>query len=146
MLDVTEKTDAARLDYSGPPLGYAVDCHGDFIGAIVTAWGRYKAHNDPPGMQVFEGEAGGAWWHFCVESEGRSRGEAFHEHAEARVAAWTWHDRRHALADRGLAYRGRGWIALNPWPRCMTWTDAEVADVERWLLDSTAEMPEMLRG
>lgn len=32
------------------------------------------------------------------------------------------------------------------WPRCLTWPDEQVAEVERWLVDSTAEMPEVLRG
>lgn len=31
------------------------------------------------------------------------------------------------------------------WPRCLTWTDEQVAEVERWLQDSTAKMPEVLR-
>lgn len=32
------------------------------------------------------------------------------------------------------------------WPRCLTWSDEQVAEVERWLADSTAEMPEVLRS
>jgi hypothetical protein len=30
------------------------------------------------------------------------------------------------------------------WPRCLTWSDDQVAVVERWLADPTAEMPEVL--
>ncbi len=32
------------------------------------------------------------------------------------------------------------------WPQSLTWSDAQVVEVERWLVDSTAEMPEVLRG
>lgn len=32
------------------------------------------------------------------------------------------------------------------WPRCLTWTDEQVAEVEHWLRDSAAEMPEVLRS
>lgn len=28
----------------------------------------------------------------------------------------------------------------------LTWSDDQVAEVERWLVDSTAELPEVLRG
>ena len=45
----------------------------------------------------------------------------------ARAAAWAWYDRRLG-------------------PRCLTWSDDQVSEVERRLVDSTAEMPEALRG
>lgn len=31
-------------------------------------------------------------------------------------------------------------------PRCLTWSDEQVAEVERWLADSAAEMPAVLGG
>ncbi len=37
-------------------------------------------------------------------------------------------------------------VSLDAWPRCLTWSNDQVAEVERWLLDSTAEMPKVLRG
>lgn len=36
--------------------------------------------------------------------------------------------------------------AVIVWPRCLTWSDEQVAEVERWLVDSTVELPEVLRG
>jgi hypothetical protein len=79
----------------------------------------------------------------------------------ARAAAWAWYDCRLGLAEkwqriydtdgdaRQLAvvrYRGADdeMAFDNWWPRCLTWPDEQVAKVERWLADSTAEMPEVL--
>jgi hypothetical protein len=42
-------------------------------------------------------------------------------------------------------YHGRQ-PPLDVWPRILTWTDEQVAEVETWLADSTAETPEVLRG
>lgn len=39
-----------------------------------------------------------------------------------------------------------GLATLDAWPLCLTWSDEQVAAVERWLIDSTAELPEVLRG
>ena len=36
-------------------------------------------------------------------------------------------------------------IRFGMWPRCLAWSDEQVAEVEFWLRDSTAEMPEVLR-
>lgn len=45
----------------------------------------------------------------------------------------------------GIYFDDRQDAAL-AWPRCLTWSDDQVTAVERWLVDSTAEMPEVLRG
>jgi hypothetical protein len=36
-------------------------------------------------------------------------------------------------------------LDLQVWPRCLTWSDEQVADVERWLAEG-GELPEVLRG
>jgi len=41
-------------------------------------------------------------------------------------------------------YHGRK-PPLEVWPRCLTWTDEQVAEVERWLVDG-GEMPAVLGG
>ena len=119
--------------------------------ALSAAWAHYKAHNDPPGMLVSHKLKAPAleWWAawvFMQDGSGRCQRIASGAESETRAAAWAWYDRRHALTERGLAHRGRGWAALAAWPRCLTWTDEQVAEVENWLADSTAEMPEVLRG
>lgn len=60
-----------------------------------------------------------------------------------------WHEARRALAGRidraeGVTFAAddRGSV----WPTVLTWSNEQVAEVERWLIDSTAEMPEVLRG
>lgn len=88
--------------------------------ALAAAWAHHKAHNDPPGLVVFwesddkhfapdgDGEwhvylgdpvdaligAPSCWWKRCP-AENRQVMEA-----EARAAAWAWHDCRLALAER----------------------------------------------
>lgn len=139
----------ARLDYSKPPPGYrlfgdtgfaapvggestpwvAAQCPRDPLDA---AWDHYKAHNDPPHLHPNDSSERMAAAFLCPV-------------AEWRAAAWAWHDHRHRMIDRGLAFRGVGWASLNPWPRCLTWTDKQVDDVEHWLWDSTAEMPAVLQ-
>jgi hypothetical protein len=156
---MTETTEVARLDYSKPPPGYRIDEQdgefdwyvGDDVSpdngnaslitteadALREAWEDYKAEHDPPGLDVGEIEEEAPendGWCFTVGCDSWS---ADWDEAEARTAAWAWHDRRHALAANGLQ-----WL----WPACLTWTDDQVAEVEHWLADSTAEMPEALRA
>ncbi len=153
-----------RLDYSKPPPGYRVSppeddglSFADHAEAMSDCWMEYKAEHDPPGMEVFcwpkekASDPPTAW---CVALRGKVHFAAFTEpepdacrpnaETEARMVAWAWHDRRHALAAR--IETGEEYGQDLPWPRCLTWTDEQVAEVERWLTDSTAEMPEVLRG
>ena len=71
--------------------------------------------------------------------------------AEARGAAWIWYDHRLALAAAlearvDAAYSGaRTDHGETWWPRCLTWSDEQVAAAERWLAEG-GEMPEVLRG
>jgi hypothetical protein len=157
--------------------------------ALAAAWAHYKAHNDPPGlttwrvrdaddMQMVEPPLWG--WTIdghddCCEENTEEQQEAVEARfvktqTEARAAAWAWHDRRHALADRlasaifvaAEVFRGRPirtviprneaqhfpeceMMSFHAWPRCLTWSDEQVAEVERWLVDSTAKMPAVLR-
>ena len=170
---MTQETAVARFDYSKPPPGYAVE-HSrrthDFgirvgwwwknierwvAGSLGDAWVHYKGEHDPPGLRTADG-----WWCFVDEdmllaaTEGVHHGYA--DRAAARAAAWAWHDRRLALASR-LAQpemlpkcprdpAAEAMFGTAVWPSCLTWSDEQVAEVERWLVDSTAEMPEVLRG
>lgn len=156
-----------RLDYSKPPPGYGEPvligeewhCVGPKYAensashpdAIVAAWVHYKAHNDPPGMEV-RGEGGTAnakrrrpcRWRIYTLGTAWSYRET---RGLARLEAWGRHDRLLGLAQRldAIGWAGPG-DPLDPWPHCLTWSDDQVAEVERWLADSTAEMPEVLRG
>lgn len=154
----------AWLTHSSPEWVFRVDERDDFNQydsedkARSAAWAHYKARHDPPGM-----------WTLYWENEDRvAQGYAWGYRSEAafgteptqdaaRAAAWAWYERRLALADllesedidRRLtehhpeirtARLCRGW-----WPVVLIWSDEQVAAVERWLIDSTAEMPEVLR-
>ncbi len=163
----------ARLDYSKPPPEYTVEeipaierasprdprwrtcTAGAFAErhtpdeALAVAWIHYRNRNDPPGVETVPTMGQGAAFVMPGSPLWGDRVAIVlpwvDKYPSARAAAWAWHDHRHALAERGLAYRGRGWAALAVWPRCLTWTDEQVAEVERWLANSTAEMPEVLR-
>ena len=158
---MTEET--ARLDYSKPPQGYEVarlnvgahippimpwawcileqsgrwEEDGGFAdepAAVAASWAHYKARNDPPSLRVLVGLG-------C-------------DIVGMRVAAWAWHDRRHALVAR-LEDEG---VQVDMWPHALVWTDSECLECERWpgmralpddfpaVLRSLAEMPEVLRG
>lgn len=115
---MTQETDVEMLDYSKPPTGYRVghkgfslySQDGDYVRivtriasstaeALAAAWARYKAERDPPGMTV---------------QSFRARALGLPD-PEARVAAWAWHDRRHALAAR--IETGEEYGQDLPWPR-----------------------------
>ena len=116
-----------RLDYTKAPPGYNivsdVDGYlfrdkggnmyrsaGHHLGgdwrkdvALVKAWSHYKREHDPPGMMVEEVESEAPeidGWGFTV---GNQQWSADWNKVEARAAAWTWHDRRHTLAERDKA-------------------------------------------
>jgi len=178
MADATETVE--RLDYSRLPPDYWVeqdagdppsDAWGAYLrplwthetewesawlahreDALAAAWAHYKERHDPPGMAVHHI----SWWVDGYLEETGGDGES---HAAARVAAWAWHDRRLALAERvedarfeelGVSASASDEAArplrAPSWPRCLTWSDAQVAEVERWLVDATAELPEVLHG
>lgn len=128
---MTEETAIERLDYSKAPPG----SRGGDADFISHAWENgWKRHSDPPGLLVSQ------------RMGHPSRLVHKVPEVEARAAAWTWYDRRLALADvLDLEYMRPLVDGGITWPRCLTWTDEQVAEVERWLRDSTAEMPEVLR-
>lgn len=37
-----------------------------------------------------------------------------------------------------------GGLFKNVWPQCLIWSDEQVGEVERWLQDSTSEIPVVL--
>jgi hypothetical protein len=100
---------------------------------LAAAWAHYKLRHDPPGLPSFSSAR-------VVEWYGSS--------AEARAAAWSWYERRLALLARLEVAEAvmRTFIVDDLWPVILTWSDDQVAEVERWLVDPTAEMPEVLGG
>lgn len=134
--------------------------------ALAAAWAHYKAHNDPSEVvAVVRYMPPIPWWAYPGQLDD-----------VARSAAWAWHDRRLALCrtlDNGVWCPECGsdeahieaiddktctqpWCTEcdvemgsmfdDLWPRCLTWTDDQAAEVERWLRDSTAEMPAVLQS
>jgi len=157
-----------RLDYSKRPpdsqimqstmgcwhariFGSVTACQRTSAGAIGDAWAAWKVKNDPPGMRIdwdavtghgFTVDTGAASIRENVVAGppalgGSEAGER--ARATARAAAWTWHDRRLALSLRLGALDG-----VTNWPAALTWSDEQVAEVERWLVDF-AVLPEVLR-
>ena len=110
--------------------------------ALAATWADYKAHNDPPGFS-----RGGAAL-ICWPGNGVLVMFARPRIQASRTAAWAWYDRRDALADSlsMVTMSSSAGVRTPFWPRILTWTDEQVAEVERWLRDNTAEMPEVLRG
>lgn len=133
---MTETTEVQHLDYSKFPPEHPT--------GLAEAWSIYKSSHEPPGLLVewYQGRGFGEWTisvglglvynrQYARRDDGRTR---------TLAVAWAWYDRRHQLIERGLTLRVRG-----AWPRCLGWSDEEVAEIERWLSDSMAEMPEVLR-
>lgn len=169
----TTETTIQRLDYSKPPPGYAwLDLGLELApgcAPLASAWSHYKASSDPPGLTVAWEPAdrccgpdgAGDWevtlisptgttevvWWSSVEAKGAVT-EIGTVSVAARVAAWAWHDRRLALW-RKLEHAEvvtRQYIADDFWPAIVSWSDEQVAAAERWLVDSTMELPEVLGG
>ena len=172
---MTAKTDSVeKLDRTQPPPGYEVsdsewgsppgwfwypdpfedaqNCGAPLAteaAALAAAWAHYEREHDPPGLQVHawgygRREAEQPWW--------RARDSA--NLAEARAAAWAWYWRRVEVGD--VLMRGpvsiserRATMPVPPrraWPVCLTWSDAQVAEVERWLAKGGEPPPEVLRA
>lgn len=126
--------------------------------ALTAAWTHVKVHHDPPGVYRC-----GPLALYITFGPGLPQ-------LLSRTEAWAWYDRRLALAaklDVALIvdeepFKGRIIRTVVPagearhfdgeqrpyaaWPRILTWSDEQVAEVERWLADSNAETPEVLRG
>ena len=111
------------------------DWREDF--ALARAWAHYKREHDPPGFTV-RGFRFGAGWvadvAVGIKPTAEStlvlvddNGAVFVDACAARVYAWAWHDRRHALSLRDEARLGfpiftmAGYLAL---------TDAQVEHAE----------------
>lgn len=138
-----------RLDYSKPPPGW--DVAGPWpAGLIVAAWKDYKREHDPPGMTEIFGCGGmvdgeivrGLKFRFGIASDE----VLYADRDKARAAAWAWYDRRDNIADALVIFTMPSSASVRSpfWPRCLTWTDEQVAEVERWLWDSSAKMPAVL--
>lgn len=129
-------TPIPRLDYSKPPLGYLVHdlnddgwwwrvdepedgCTSPYeteAEAVAAAWVHYKAHNDPPGIEVDGGAFYPQGYTGYLQCDG----------SDARAAAWTWYDRRLAIAAGFDALGSDPW----PWPECLSWSDKQASTAE----------------
>lgn len=143
------------LDYSKPPPCMS----GDGV-VLWSAWGYYKTSHDPPGCsEIFRcgGLDGGRivrGWKFRF---GIASNETLYvDRQPACAAAWAWHDRRLVAHKRvandsrrqiEISTRGDGAPPARPtWPHFLSCSDTEIGEVERWLADTDAEFPEVLRG
>lgn len=133
-----------RLDYTAPPPG------ADPAVSLDVAWTAYKSSNKPPQLRIGF-DMGCFCFGWIVDDRPRPimRGH-YDVREQAIAAAWTWYDRRLALSTRlaalGVADRATNRIEQAFWPVCLIWSDDQVAEVKHWLQDSTAELPEVLRG
>lgn len=113
--------------------------------ALARAWAHYKREHDPPGFTV-RGFRFGAGWvadvAVGIKPTAEStlvlvddNGAVFVDACAARVYAWAWHDRRHALAERDRALRPHlpesitGYLAMSD-DDCKL-AEAIIADDER---------------
>ena len=134
--------DVVRLDFAGPPPGYAWDerrngylrdIYDDLVGSLADAWKHYKARFDPPGMKL--GSVGGAlrFWYITapgavgyVSPQGDLKPEA-----ESRAAAWRWYEARLTLYN--ILRK------INPprefWPVILTWSDQDWIEVHGFLVE-----------
>lgn len=165
--------DIERLDFSKPPPGYmgpdentmrccwhmsapADDyfsaCQDTPQEALVHAWAHYQERHDPPRFLVSDDGEGHAAW---LLPDGLTTNDVeynpgYATEAEARAAAWAHYKARLTLAERVesllLAPGVAAEVVAESWPCCLTWSNEQAAAVERWLVDSTAEMPEVFCG
>lgn len=164
-LDAPTAETVERLDYSKPPPGCEIvnkgeRWHGVIDGLLVfvmasqsdvlaAAWTDHKARRDPPGLRVDSEEAD---WYVQVldlphyDAPGHiGPARFFTSEDEARAVARAWYDWRLALYEQLSMITFSG-LRTPLWPRMLAWSDDQVDEVDRWLVDSTAEMPEVLRG
>lgn len=100
---------------------------------LADAWSHYKQDHDPPGMRV---DMGIGVWRFAWKvrhGEWSNINNPMWNLADARAAAWAWHDRRRAIVidiDEQTCSGGKHraeWMSI-----ALTWTDAECAEVEAY--------------
>lgn len=160
-----------RLDYTRPPpelllVGAPIDVPTDQLSlvedtpaeALAAAWIRWKAANDPPGMQLHHltDLADEPWvvqvFDCAAEHLGPGGINGFREKADARNAAWLWHDERHALQAEiddlrrlwattpGIHYTEADHDAL-AWPEVLGWCPSDVLAIKEWLAEGATTAP-----
>ncbi len=120
--------------------------------ATAAAWAHYECEHDPPGMETFDYPGGGAVFGYVRDGWPEQAPGGWDTRDAARAAAWAWYWRRVAVGDvivREQVGIGERWAAMpvppkRAWPRCLAWSDEQVAEVERWLAEGGAP-PEVLR-
>lgn len=83
---------------------------------VADAWRNYEEDNDPPGMETWneaEGPPGGVWMVGVLGESGHFGN--YRSEIEARADAWSHYWRRV--------------VFINAWPRCLAWSDEQVASV-----------------
>ena len=137
--------DVVRLDFAGPPPGYAWDerrngylrdIYDDLVGSLADAWKHYKARFDPPGMKTLNVRMSGWWCPYVQHADGELYPvDATVRDAEtqeiARAAAWRWYEARLTLYN--ILRK------INPprefWPVILTWSDQDVIEVHGFLVE-----------
>jgi hypothetical protein len=143
-----------RLDLSKPPPEGGRLSKADISPehAIAEMWAHYQARHDPPGMYADpDGEWGlaeaesGTWLDVAYGDDNGDGRQEF-----ARAAAWRWYLRRLVLAERVARRQHRLFsfeeLIARLWPRALTWPDDQCEQIEEWVVNPTAELPEVLRG
>lgn len=153
----------ARNDPPGSTIGLTVKGRGatetgtwtvDFGGLEVHVAPAWRGNNGVPGFGLTAGDG---------------------HRSTARVAAWGWYKRRLALAEKlyhGVwcpecgsdeahveaidektttqpwcveCDVEMGGVCEGIWPRCLTWTDEQVSEVEAWTADTSQPQPAVLQ-
>lgn len=144
------ETRVVPSQYATMPPATPLKCGRDFDWystqeeSTAAAWAHYKAHNDPPGFVLthdHEYEESCHLWFAEVGfgGPGPTR-EGAATQAEARAAAWAWHDRRHKVANLAVGY---GDSEL--WPRALAWSDPELAQVIGYVRGDKLALSELQR-
>jgi hypothetical protein len=121
IVDVPEGTPIADEDH-GCADGPARSCLEREALGIAAAWAHYKRRHDPPG------NIGRIMFDLGVADWG------------VPAARWAWYERRLALESSD----GAPVPAAPVWPRCLSWSDDQIAVVERWLAEG-GPLPKLLR-
>lgn len=154
---MTKETAIEMLDYSKPPPG--IDPRAMLLAHRGGTWGPREiaaawAEHDPPGMTVTVDVATGddVYWFAPEPPPGHFAtcfpGEPVDNEAEARAAAWAWHNRRHALARDIADQIGKSDGAAELLAAFLRWTDDECAEVEAYAalpFPRSVDMPAALR-
>ncbi len=120
-------------------------CFFDKTAALADAWDHHERRHDPPGMWSgwrmcgplkYEPNAGvivPAVAHLELWLPEELRQHSASQAMEAgRRFCWVWYRRRAKLAKRIDSF-DLDPVIVSSWPRCLTWLEGQVDEVESWL-------------